>query len=876
MDDLLTAFRAEVSNDLDACASDLDRLRSAAADPAAVADLHRLFSSIHEMSVVLGQRRLSELASQGAAALEAVKRGDRSAERQAVAIVAGCIGEIRAELQSLAPRDASAPPVQAQAGVPPRPVAAATTVASPRAMPASPPKPTPRRDARAKGRRWFRPWKFLLAGGATVGGAVAAAVIVVLSTDLNDYRDVFEDTIESVTGRQVTIGGIDLAVSLRPKVVFENVTLANAPWGSRPDMVAAGRLEVQMALLPLLRGEFEAQRFILHDADILLEVDASGRGNWALDLGDADAEGSADATTLPRLGRLEIKNSTVSYRDAATGETETFELRHVTALQATEAPLLELDIETVVNGQPVDLAGAVGALQLLHAATPYPLDLTGEVAGLAVAVKGEIAQPLEARGYSLALTASGPSLAGLGSMLAVNLPSASPVRLAGILEDADGAIRIRGLNAQIGNSDAAGEIMLRPGKPNWQIEADLAADHLDLQDFIDAPAGTAAGLEDPRLFSSKPLPYRWMGRIDIAGKVTADRVVHGDTTLTEAALDAMLAAGRLTLEGLRFGYAGGEVAIKATGDATGPEPLWTMQGSGRGLAGGDMLQRLFGLSMVSGGQADFELNVAAGGGSLREIAQSLSGTAAMNLTKGRLTDDLMELFLTDLRQVASLGSARAELRCLTAIFDFKEGNGRTRSFVADTGAAVVGGTGTVSLRNEAIDMTFDPSAKDVSLAALSVPVHVRGPLGGPSVTPDPVRATANVAGSAAGLATGGLAGAVLGLVGVDAAMGGAPIGTCAAIPATANTAPAKAKKESTSAPAPQTATTTPAPVTQDATTQGAGTNKSKKKSTTDQILDEAGAVVDSIGTSIGNVFSGSSSSSSTSRNKSQQGNKSNR
>jgi hypothetical protein len=51
--------------------------------------------------------------------------------------------------------------------------------------------------------------------------------------------------------------------------------------------------------------------------------------------------------------------------------------------------------------------------------------------------------------------------------------------------------------------------------------------------------------------------------------------------------------------------------------------------------------------------------------------------------------------------------------------------------------------------------------------------------------------------------------------------------------------------------------------------------KTDTRSTTDRILDEASTAVDNIGTQLGDVFDGMSSSAGTSR-KSQQGSKSNR
>ena len=503
------------------------------------------------------------------------------------------------------------------------------------------------------------------------------------------------------------------------------------------------------------------------------------------------------------------------------------------------------------------LAGKIGGPGLLDGSTPYPVDLAGEVAGLNTTLKGTIAQVLQGRGYALALSASGQSLAGLGSLLAADLPPGGPLQLAARVDDADGAMRVHDITGMIGHTDLSGEVALHPGKPHWLIDARLASHHLDLQDFIAAASGADAGPDDPRLFPAKPLPYRWIGKIDFIAKLTADELVRGDTTLQAAALDGAISAGRLTLDSLRFDYAGGQVAMKGSGDVNPTMPAWTLQGSGRRLAGGEALHRLLGLSLIGGGQADADFHLAAGGRSLREIASSLDGNIGVNLVDGHIDNDMMRLVLTGLTQAVAAGDRGAQLRCLTAIFDFTNGVGPSRSFVADSGGAVVVGSGDINLRDETINMVFEPSAKDVSLAVVAVPVRVKGPLADPGVGPDPVGLVTQAPRTAISLAD-----AALGFVGAETMLQDAPIASCAALPASTATGPDQT--------APSIAKPAPAP-TQQATTTTTTTAKKptrkKQQSTTDQILNQADAVANSIGSSIrsgvDNVIGAPSSPSST-------------
>lgn len=848
MDDLLRAFQAEASQDLDRCDAALARLRSLPEGVTAIVNLQRLLGSIQEMSVVLGQRRLAEAASRGLGALDIAQSGGPGAVAKLVPVISSGIAEMRTLLSSLSHEDAMA--------------ATAERAPTPTSEDAPDPQiamecPASKAEAVAhdpRRRRWYRPRNVLFAAGATLFAAAAALVIAVLSTDPNEYRGMIEDAVRAATGRAVTIGDVKLELSLTPTVVLKDVTLANAAWGSRAQMVLADRLEVQMALLPLLRGEFDPKRFVLRGADILLE-DKDGAQNWTFESASG-SEAAGAGLTLSRLGRMAIEESTLSLRDAQTGETETIAVERLTARQDQPTAPIDIDIASTVNGQPVRLTGTLGALQLLYGKNPYPLELSGEVAGLATTVKGDVARPMEISGYVLELTVSGQTLAGLEALTASDLPPGGPVRLNATVEDVAGGMRLRDLSGQIGESDLAGDVSVIPGSPRWRIQANLTSSSVDLNDFIKSRPDDEA--RDPRLFSARPLPHKWIGKIDIDAKLAAQKVVRGEQALTGALIEGTIAAGRLTLLDARFGYAGGTVAIKGSVDVTGAVPAWQLQASARKLAAGDFFQRALGLTLIGGGQADIDAALSANGISARELAMTADGTVGLSVTGASINDDLMKLFLTDLEQALSFDGSGARLRCLTAVHAFKGGVGRSRQFVADTGAVVVVGQGGINLRDETIAMRFEPSARELSLGALPVPVDVTGRLADPDVSPDAVGATANVASEAASMATLGVADALLDLVGEAPLSDSGPLASCAPLPAAVTSTKDKKTQAKTS-----TGSTT-----QQATTSTTTKKKSKKKkaSGAEQLLDD-------IGTGLGEIFDGSSSSNSSNRPRNSKDNK---
>jgi len=183
--------------------------------------------------------------------------------------------------------------------------------------------------------RWWLP-------PAIIGGLVLAVIVAgvaVLSTqDINDYKDEIAARVSKSTGRQLTLNGdFKLSIGFSPSIVAEDVTFENASWGSRPQMLKLGRLEAKVALFPMLMGRIEIQRLHLIDADLIIETDANGVGNWKfkkkkaqkaeetgaeaekkssneeIDLGDGEF-------SLPQIDDVHIENALLTYRDGESGQ----------------------------------------------------------------------------------------------------------------------------------------------------------------------------------------------------------------------------------------------------------------------------------------------------------------------------------------------------------------------------------------------------------------------------------------------------------------------------------------------------------------------------------------------------------------------------
>ena len=135
--------------------------------------------------------------------------------------------------------------------------------------------------------------------------ALVAALVGPLFIDWSNYRPVIEAEASRLIGAPVHVAGpIDGRLLPSPRLTLHDVTV-----GDGGKAIRAGELNVQFALTPLMRGEWQAEDLRLSNPQITVGVDAGGH----LQLPRFAFGFAPDALTIERLevegGRLVVKNA---------------------------------------------------------------------------------------------------------------------------------------------------------------------------------------------------------------------------------------------------------------------------------------------------------------------------------------------------------------------------------------------------------------------------------------------------------------------------------------------------------------------------------------------------------------------------------------
>ncbi|TCZ65391.1 AsmA family protein [Roseicella aquatilis] len=352
------------------------------------------------------------------------------------------------------------------------------------------PEPPPRPPAPRRRRVW--PW---VLGGVALLPAAAGGIAFALF-DPDSLKPRLQAAVEEATGRALSLDGpIGLKLSLVPTVTAERVALANMPGGSRPQMASVQRVELQLALLPLVSGQVELRRLRLVAPDILLETDAAGRPNWVFaprESRPAPAATPPAASSRPpaiAIGRIAIEDGRVTWRDGATGASRSLGIPALEVAADGMTGPVRGGGRLLLDGAPISVSGESGPLAGLAEpapAQPWPLRATLAAAGATVELEAGIARPAERRGWQATLSATVPDVQALAPLLpGVALPPLRDVRARAAFAEAgagQGAGTLTGLDVTIGPSP------LDPLLPGLALGALTAR-----QPAADAPLAIEAG-----------------------------------------------------------------------------------------------------------------------------------------------------------------------------------------------------------------------------------------------------------------------------------------------------------------------------------------------------------------------------------------------
>src|SRR4051812_6170641 len=153
--------------------------------------------------------------------------------------------------------------------------------------------------------------------GIALGVLIGAALLALALIDWNSMKGPIERMASARSGRTVKIAGnLDVHVwSWTPSLSVSGVTIGNPPWEAAKPMVQVERLQVQMKLLPLLKGDVILPRVEISHPTVYLHREASGRANWTFENTAPTNERAKPPPKLPVVRDFLIDGGKLDVRD---------------------------------------------------------------------------------------------------------------------------------------------------------------------------------------------------------------------------------------------------------------------------------------------------------------------------------------------------------------------------------------------------------------------------------------------------------------------------------------------------------------------------------------------------------------------------------
>lgn len=496
--------------------------------------------------------------------------------------------------------------------------------------------------------------------------------------------------------------------------------------------------------------------------DLQVGVDTLGK---PIAIGDVlkQQESSSRETAAQVVGKhgvreLNAQTHAASGVPAARGASAAPEASGATESRQAAAPSSPRDVYSLgftakgtYRATAVAGSGKIGSVLALNdAARPFPLQVDVKIGDTRLAFVGTLTDPLHLAALDLRLWLQGASASHLYPILGVPLPDTPPYatdgRLAGHIRFDDTVLTYSGFTGRVGDSDLEGTVTYERRGPRPLLKGDLVSNLLRFEDLTPivgadtnaskARRGDAVAQPAGRALPVEPFRTDRWHAIDADVRFTGRRIVKNpQLPFTDIYAHVVMKDGVLTLEPLRFGFAGGKLASNLNLDGSTVPLQARMSMSARHLK----LKQLFPSqkTMQSAlGELNGDAALSATGNSPAALAATLDGEAKALVTEGKLSRLLMEeagLNVANIVYEKLFGHRDVDIRCGAAGFTATHGVLEARTFALDTENALISMNGRIDLRNESMDLTIHPQTKGLRVFSLRSPLYVKGTFKNPDI-----------------------------------------------------------------------------------------------------------------------------------------------
>jgi AsmA family protein len=615
-------------------------------------------------------------------------------------------------------------------------------------------------------------WKIILGVLTSIILICFLVIIVVVSTyDYNKFKPMITGIAKKYTGRKLTIAGdIKVKISLSPTLELNQVSFQNAPWSADPEMIRANHIEVQLALIPLIKGNINVKRLTLLNPDFMMEINKSGKTNLEFNLpaqkkvGAAPVKKDEKETALFDFKEIFIKDGKLTVKNHQKKTTHVLTIDQGRQKSAELMGEADIELKGSFNDIPFKVSGKIGSWAgMTDPDVSYPVDLMAKIAQMDIAIIGKIQDPLAAKGIDVRFSAKGDDLAKIENITQEPLPIKGPFHISSHLIAAKTEkIQLSNMLIEMGNSKLNGSVTLDRSGKKPRISGDLVSETLDLRPMLINREKKAADSKEKttkperksdKLFQNTPLKLDGLHLFNAAVDLQIKHMLLPKLAFDNIVTKVRLQDGDLTVNPLTAFIGGGKLVNRLNVQAKENMAFVDVNVDIKQMNLGEMLKKLE-ITQALEGILDLDIKLKGQGKSVAGLMAGLNGDVVASLGEGKIPTGYLSLVSADIsatlmRIINPFGKKMdsAQINCAVCDFNIKNGMAKSNIIIFDDPHKTLLSKGEINLKTEKLDFHIETKPKEgigtqdtaklsVSLSKITKPFKLGGTLANPSLEID--------------------------------------------------------------------------------------------------------------------------------------------
>jgi len=225
-------------------------------------------------------------------------------------------------------------------------------------------------------------------------GTLTVVSLLGITVNLEKIRPLVEQTVSAAIDRKVAItGSVKLLPTLSPRLEVQGLRIDNPEnWGTS-DFVAVKVLRMQVGLMDLLQKKISIHEITAEGVSVYLESRKNDINNWSFTSSVEESstrEKKTGAMVFMAVDEVSLKRIEVIYKDRVLDKTIRFHLEELAGEAAVGRPLV-FSGKGKLQEQSYSFDFDAGALNSFRPEQqPWPLALSGTIAGTPFSAKGDV------------------------------------------------------------------------------------------------------------------------------------------------------------------------------------------------------------------------------------------------------------------------------------------------------------------------------------------------------------------------------------------------------------------------------------------------------------------------------------------------------